>query len=214
MLLFAALLTASLQADSLQIRFVGNEGVELSDGRTTLLTDLPYRPGAFGYMTYDPGALRPAGRVVSLISHGHADHFDPALFRPTGWEIIGPREVTRSLPGERVLPLADTIRVGAFTVHPVPTPHGPEHYSYLVTWRGRRLYLVGDTEQADALLAATGLDVAFVSPWLACTVSRSGAAIDAARVVIYHHRSGEGTRGCLTALVPAPGESFALAPKP
>ncbi len=54
-------LFASGQADSLTIRYVANAGVELSDGATTLLVDLPYVSGAFDLMTYDPSALAPAG---------------------------------------------------------------------------------------------------------------------------------------------------------
>jgi len=204
-----------IQPDQLRIRFVGNEGVELSDGVTSLMVDLPYQPGASGYMVYDPEALQPPGLVISLITHGHADHFDETLFLARDWSIIGPAEVTGRLPAERVIPLSEAISVGEFTVRPHRTAHGdPEHYSYFVAWRGLRLYFVGDTENPSHLLSVTKLDVAFVTPWLGCTAGAFGRRIDADRIILYHHREGEGTRGCFEAVVMEQGESFTLSARP
>ncbi len=204
------------QVAALQIRFIGNEGFELSDGETTILTDLPYQPGAFNYMQYDPGTLDPQGRVVSLITHRHADHFDEALFLERDWDIIGPVEVTARLPAGRVVVMSEAIEVGAFTVRPHRTAHSDvEHYSYLVTWHGLRFYFVGDTENPGHLLSVPKLKVAFVTPWLGCTAGAFGREIDAERIVLYHQAEGEGTRGCFDAQVMEQGESFTLtAPTP
>jgi hypothetical protein len=35
-------------AAGLEIRFIGNMAFSITDGKTTLLTDFPYRSGAFG----------------------------------------------------------------------------------------------------------------------------------------------------------------------
>lgn len=220
-MIHAALLAVALQAGGLQspdmqtaelrVRFIGNEGFELSDGETTIVTDLPYQPGAFNYMRYDPASLTPEGRVISLITHRHADHFDEDLFLERDWSIIGPVEVTDRLPDERVIALSEAIEVGEFTVRPHRTAHrDTEHYSYLVTWRGLRLYFVGDTENPSHLLSVTDLDLAFVTSWLGCTAGAFGRRIDADRIVLYHHRPGEGTRGCFEALVMQQGESFTM----
>jgi L-ascorbate metabolism protein UlaG (beta-lactamase superfamily) len=217
-MLFATLLLATLQVGGLgelRIRFIGNEGFELSDGETTILTDLPYQPGASDYMLYDPEALDPQGRVISLITHRHADHFDKALFLERDWSIIGPAEVTDRLPAERVIALSEAIKVGAFTVRPHRTGHSDvEHYSYLVMWRGRRMYFVGDTENPSHLLSVPKLNVAFLTPWLGCTAGAFGRRIDAERIVLYHHRESEGTRGCFDAQVMEQGESFTLTAPP
>ena len=199
------------QATELTIRFIGNEGFELSDGETTILTDLPYQPGAFDYMRYDPEALDPQGRVISLITHRHADHFDEALFLERDWNIIGPVEVTARLPAGRVVPPGPAIKVGEFTIRAHRTAHSDvEHYSYLVTWRGLRLYFVGDTENPSHLLSVPNLTVAFLTPWLGCTAAAFGRGIDAETIVLYHHHEGEGTRGCFEARVMQQGESFTL----
>lgn len=188
---------AAAASDSLHVRFIGNEGVSLSDGATTLLTDLPYVSGAFGYMHYRPEQLRPEGPVVSVVTHRHDDHFSPALFRERDWQIVGPEEVTAALPAARVLSLRDTVAVGAFRIVPLRTPHSDtEHYSYLITWRGVRLYFVGDTEDPTRLLATPDLDVVFITSWLSCTVEARGATVDAARLILYHQRADGSDRVC------------------
>ncbi len=188
------LLATTSETDiALTIRFVGNAGVELSDGQTTLLVDLPYEPGYLGYMSYDLSDIMPRGRTVCLITHRHRDHFRPAWFHGKDWEIVGPKEVTDELPEERVIALEDTVTVGAFSIVPSRTPHGDtEHYSHLVVWNSSeggtlRFFFVGDTEDPANLFSQKDLDIAFVTSWLGCAASREGGSIDAERVVLYHH---------------------------
>jgi L-ascorbate metabolism protein UlaG (beta-lactamase superfamily) len=107
---------------TLQARFLGNAAFEISDGETTLLTDFPYRSGAFGYMEYDPSELRARPRSVCLITHAHADHFDASLVAKVGCRVVGP-----------ALPAAETVRLEGITIQPVKTGHaGAAHFSYLV----------------------------------------------------------------------------------
>jgi L-ascorbate metabolism protein UlaG (beta-lactamase superfamily) len=165
------------QATELSIRLVGNAGVALSDGTTSVMVDLPYEPGAFGYMHYDPDALRPVGATVSVITHHHDDHFDAGLFlsRP-GWRIIGPPSVTARLPLERVRS-GDSVTVGAFTVIAIQSPHTDDHRSYRIRWRGRVLHFTGDTENSGVFPAESrsghrasprGRDAAAVVNAIAC----------------------------------------------
>jgi L-ascorbate metabolism protein UlaG (beta-lactamase superfamily) len=212
LLLLAVALTAA--ADTLDIRFVGNAGFVISDGTVSLVTDLPYQSGAFGYMTYDLADVRPPGRVVAIITHRHDDHFDPNSFLTTGWEIVGPREVTDHLPADRVIPLGSEVSIGQFTIIPLRTPHsGTEHYSYIIEWRGRRLYLTGDTEDPTQLLATEALDVAFVTPWLLCQVSRGVGTIQSAQIVLHHQQPDRPPRACIPSRSLAQGEGFALTSK-
>lgn len=194
-----ALLSIALSlapSDSLQVRFVGNAGFEVSDGATTLLVDLPYESGAFGYMNYDFAALHPAGHVVSVITHRHADHFEPGLFQATTADIVGPEEVTDAFAPTRVLE-GRIVMVGDFRIQRFPTPHrDTEHYSYLIDWRGQRLYFVGDTEDPTHLLSTEGLDVVFLTPWLSCAVEEAGGAPNADKVVLHHHSPDQRSRVC------------------
>jgi len=206
----AALLTV-VQAATLNVQFVGNAGFELSDGATTIVTDLPYRSGASGYMKYEFADLHPRGRVIAVITHAHADHFDRELFLQRNWEIIAPEEVTRGLPAERVLDAAGGITVGRFHIEPVATPHGrTEHYSYRISWSGWRLYFTGDTEDPSDLLRMSDLDVAFVTPWLLCEIARRGAKVPARRVILHHQFPYRDSPHCLDPEVLEQGEGFSL----
>lgn len=212
--LLALLLPSIRQEPALTVELVGNAGVLLSDGATSLLIDLPYESGAFGYMRYDASALQPMGTVVSVITHHHLDHFDARLFLArNGWRVIGPPSVTRTLPPERVL-AGDSMDVGAFAVIAVATPHTPDHRSYRVRWRGRVLYFTGDTEAASAVPAAPRIDVLFVTPWLNCTLETAGSARPWERRVLYHVQPDGSDRVCGSVERMRQGARFTLPPDP
>lgn len=183
------------EQDELAVTMVGNAGVVLTDGATSLLVDLPYESGAHGYMVYDPEALDPPGAVTSIITHHHTDHFDPALFlERDDWRILGPPSVTGGLPPARVVE-GDSVSLGAFDVVVVPTPHTPDHRSYRIRWDGRVLYFTGDTEDAARLRDGPAIDVLFVTPWLSCTAELDVEAV-AARQIAYHLNPRGADRVC------------------
>jgi hypothetical protein len=203
---------APAQTPELTIHLVGNAGVVVTDGTTSLLVDLPYESGAFGYAHYDPGSVQPAGTVVSVITHHHRDHFDPALFLARAhWRIIGPPNVTAELPAERVLG-GDSVTVGAFAVIAVPSHHSPGHRSYRIRWRGRVLHFAGDTDDASTVPVEPHLDVLFVTPWLSCSFDWT-RMVGPIQVVLYHqHPDGSG-RVCGPAEALDRGEIVKLTPR-
>ena len=195
----------------LEGRFIGNMAWSITDGEFTLMSDFPYDSGAVrGYMTFDAAVevKSPTAATLSLITHRHGDHWSPTWFARTDWKIVGPRDVTAGLPPERVVSVSPRFPHGPLRIDAIETPHaGIGHYSYVVTWRGKRLYFSGDTESPAHLVNLRDLDVAFVSPWLYRSVLKSGARIDARRVIIYHHQAGEAVPECRAGChVPAQGE--------
>jgi L-ascorbate metabolism protein UlaG (beta-lactamase superfamily) len=215
LILLAGLAAATTCGPSpvLEIRFIGNEAVELSDGRTTLLVDFPYESGSGGFMTFDSAAVRPRGRVLALFTHAHRDHFDRAALLARGWPAFGPAELLALLPEDRVFSRADTVTFGAFRVARIPEEHaGIGHVAFLVTWRGRRLYHSGDTMDPAHLQAMPELDVALVQENLLCWMQQNrGARVPAREVIVLHHFSS-GSRRCLGARELAQGESIELGP--
>ena len=204
---------AFAQRPALQARFIGNMAFAISDGAVTLMSDFPYQSGYSVYMRYPASEIRsrtPA--TLSLITHRHGDHWEPALFLGTGWTASGPPDVTASLPPARVLALSKGAAFRTIRIEAIETPHADTgHYSYVVTWHGRRLYFSGDTESVDHLLRLTNLDVAFVSPWLFQSSLRGGGRIDARRVVIYHHQANEAVPLCRDGcVVPRQGETLQI----
>jgi L-ascorbate metabolism protein UlaG (beta-lactamase superfamily) len=135
------------------------------------------------------------------------------LFAKTDWKVAGPNDVIASVPAHRVVPLSEPrTTFGPIEIEPIATPHADVgHYSYIVTWHGKRLYFSGDTESSASLLAAKNLDVAFVSPWVYRAVVRNNHLVDARRIVIYHHEAGERIPECREpCLVPRHGQTISI----
>ena len=145
---------------------------------------------------------------------------DVVLFasKPTG-PPTGGRTFMPSMTGE-VLDRR-TERLGEKTgiyVHPLATPLGETpHYSYLVQWNGRRMYFSGETTDTKDLLAATDLDIAFVSPGIMAAVEKAGRVIEAKTVVVYHATNEEQQSRNMSVpcdhckvLLPMPGEAIQL----
>lgn len=196
---------------ALEARFIGNMAYAITDGTSTLMSDFPYQSGYSRYMTYDAALIRSAtapGTTLSLVTHRHLDHWEPALFGATDWKVAGPADVIAGVDPSRVVPLSGGGAFGGMRIDALETPHASVgHYSYIVTWHGRRLYFTGDTESTEALLAAKDLDVAFVSPWLYRAVVRARQRIDARQIVIYHQERGERIAECAQGCrVPAQGD--------
>ncbi len=195
----------------LQALFIGNMAFAITDGKTTLYTDFPYQPGAFGYMSYDFSKVPKTPGSLCLITHGHDDHFDPTLFGKLDAKIIAPPKLAATLPADRVIPFAPKMTYRDIAIEALRTPHASiDHDSYLVLWQGLRLYFTGDTESTEQLLAMKDLDYAFVSPWLLESVAKQNARIDARRVVVYHHKTGEKVPEIQDRIVPKQGEMIAL----
>jgi L-ascorbate metabolism protein UlaG (beta-lactamase superfamily) len=206
-----AMVAVSQNPSSVRLRFIGNESVAISDGTLTLVTDFPYQSGYSGYNTYEWPSHGLTGDVVSVITHEHRDHWEPKLFATTPWRVVGPS--TLAVDGHRLSVPRQPVRIADATITGIRTPHaGLEHYSYLIEWKGRRLYFVGDTESADALLAQKRLDIAFVTSWLWNRVKQAGRTIDANRIVLYHHqRPDETLRDCDRCIVPKQGAGIEFA---
>ena len=136
LLIAVTLAPLEAQAPPLQITFIGNEAVQISDGRRTLVSDFPYQSGYSRYMTYDRSKLTFNGEVIALITHRHLDHFEPAEPRGNGWQVVGPREVVAKLPDGKAVS-DSVINIADIRIQPVRTPHADvEHYSYRVEWHG------------------------------------------------------------------------------
>jgi L-ascorbate metabolism protein UlaG (beta-lactamase superfamily) len=203
--------TIAAQPATLHARFIGNMAFAIDDGTTTLMTDFPYQSGYSVYMTYRADQIRSdTSRTLALITHRHADHWERALFDRTDWHVAGPTDVVRDAAPARVVPLTPGATFGALQIEAIETPHANiGHYSYVVTWQGRRLYFSGDTESTAHLTGVAKLDVAFMSPWLYRSALTRGVTIDARRIVIYHHASGEQVPECRgNCFVPRQGDSL------
>ena len=212
-ILFLAVLAGLTQPARLDIRFIGNMAVSISDGAVTVMTDFPYQSGYSQYMTYPAAEIRSSTpSTLSLITHRHGDHWERSLWEKTTWQVAGPVDVLANVTAARIVPLSAGATFGTVQIEPIETPHASiGHYSYVLTWHGRRLYFSGDTDSVDHLAGLKNLDVAFISPWLYRSALKRNVRIDARRIVIYHHESGETVPECQTnCIVPRQGDAIQL----
>jgi L-ascorbate metabolism protein UlaG (beta-lactamase superfamily) len=201
------------QAPTLRARFIGQMAFSITDGTVTLVSDFPYQVGYAGAPPFADRELQASTQpTLALITHRHLDHWEPALFARTNWRVIAPTDAMERIKSDRVVALDRYGTFGPITIEAIVTPHHDlAHYSYIVTWHGKRLYFSGDTESPDSLLGAKTLDVAFVSAWQLQAAQRRGGRIDAKRIVIYHHQAGEQVPGCTgNCVVPRQGDTLEI----
>jgi len=197
-------------AEQLDFRFIGNMAFHITDGSTSLLTDFPYTSGAFGYMKYSLTDTGPVRDGLCLITHAHADHWDPALFSQTQYTIIAPPEILTTINSGKKVPFERLMKYKNIRIEAFATPHKGEHYSYLVIWNGIRMFFTGDTEETTTLLSMKKLDVAFISPWLLNSLKARNARIDAKKVFVYHHTEKEAIVDYQNRIVPNQGDTFRI----
>lgn len=201
-------------AADLQATFIGNMAFHLTNGKTEILTDFPYQSGYSEYMTWAKERVPAVQGALCLITHGHRDHFAAELAKEYCTTLLGPKDVSAAVP-DRVLALVPRVEHRGILIEPIATDHAKrEHYSYLVTWAGLRLYFTGDTDDLEPLLRARDLDYAFVSPWLLHRAAKRRAHIHARQIVVYHQTSTEAVPRYQDSIVPAQGGVLRLTKAP
>ncbi|MFP6583002.1 MAG: MBL fold metallo-hydrolase [Candidatus Hydrogenedentota bacterium] len=182
-------------AGELTVTFIGNMAFYISDGETTLLSDFPYLSGAYGYMEFEMEDVPEIKNGLSLITHFHSDHWHKKTFETMDVSIIAPTKITERLDKKRVIPWDEKkpMEYRGIQVEAISMPHNlaPQHFSYLVTWHGLRLYFPGDTETPADLLQCKDIDIMFISPWLIRTIERQNLVLDTKNLVMYHQKIGE-----------------------
>ena len=61
-----------------------------------------------------------------------------------------------------------------------------KHYSYVIEWHGKKLFVSGDTEHPETIGLIKGIDYAFVPTWILFYANEKHLSIDAKTKVIYH----------------------------
>jgi len=194
---FCFCLFATAQENAITIRFIGNCGLHLTDGQLDVYTDFPYKSGAFNYMEYPASeidSIRP--NATHLFTHRHPDHYQKKLVKRLSGALYGPWKVKKKRSADLTLP---KYTEADFKVEAFRTKHSlaKHHFSYLITWHGKRIYISGDTEDIPEMRALQNIDVAFVCMNLPYTMTvdaaASGVLAFKPKVVYpYHYRGKEG----------------------
>jgi hypothetical protein len=174
----------SAQSSEIKIKFIGNCGMYLTDGKQNIYLDFPYKSGAFNYMKYAKNEVDSIKEnAIFIFTHRHADHYSRRLLRKLSGQKFDPFTISQLEKLNSSLP---EFKITAFkTLHKV---YGIsfKHYSYLITWHGKVIYFSGDTGDLDDLKNIKNIDVAFVNPWLYMKAMREKVKIDAKKFGLYH----------------------------
>lgn len=203
---------AARKPGTLKIQFIGNMAFHITDGHTSLLTDFPYRPGAYGFMKYNVAEIAPIVDGLSLITHAHRDHWSPRRFKALGHTVMAPPRILRKLRGRKTVPFGRFMTHKDIGVEAIKTPHrfSPEHHSYVITWHGLRLFFPGDAESPMPFLEARNMDLMFVTPPIVRILHRHDRRLDAQRLVLAHQRERESVPPYQDCLRMQQGESLEL----
>ena len=149
------------QSNEITIRFIGNCGLHMTDGTTDIYTDFPYVSGFNQYMEYDDSELDDIKENSFFIfTHNHPDHYSKKRMKRIlkekngmkygNWNISELEDLGRS--------------ISDFQIQAFKTRHflSRRHYSYLITWHGKKIFLSGDTEHPETIAKIKDMDWAFM----------------------------------------------------
>lgn len=197
-LILFALLSAPPTDAARTMRYVGNAGFEISDGVHTVLLDFPYVSGAYGYMKFEASELEPRRGSLCLISHAHADHFNPEAVVEVGCQVAGPTEVMKLVPESARLPGTSPWKFEGATAKCIDSEHGGvDHCTLVLKWHETTFIAAGDVESIVPLIKDIPRPDIFVLPyWLANQTSVVREAFPGVRIVLSHEEPGASVDSC------------------
>lgn len=176
---------ASSQSNEIRIEFIGNCGLHMTDGKLDIYTDFPYKSGAYGYMEYDVAELDSIKEnAVHLFTHRHNDHHSGKLMKSAmkhkHCKQFGSWNIAKLMAWSKTIP--------DFSIEAIKTKHrfSLSHYSYVIIWHGKKIYLSGDTESAETIGKVKGIDYAFVPGWIMTDAYEKKMKVDAKQFYVYH----------------------------
>lgn len=185
-ILFSILNAVYAQSGEITIRFIGNCGLHLTDGITNIYTDFPYVSGFNQYMEYENSKLNVIkDSSIFIFTHKHPDHYSRKIMKRVlknkggskygSWDIEELEKLSTTIPD--------------FSIRAYKTRHllSRRHYSYLIEWYGKRIFLSGDTEHSETIVSIKNIDWAFMPSWLVKEVFMTkNEKVDARMIAIYH----------------------------
>jgi L-ascorbate metabolism protein UlaG (beta-lactamase superfamily) len=174
------------QNNEITIRYIGNCGLHLTDGITNIYTDFPYVSGFHQYVKYDDSELDEIKENSFFIfTHNHPDHYSKKRLRRVlknkggskygNWDVPALEALGKTIPD--------------FQIQAFKTKHSlsRKHYSYLITWHGKKIFLSGDTEYPETITSIKDMDWAFMPAWLVkAALMDNNFIIDSKRIAVYH----------------------------
>jgi L-ascorbate metabolism protein UlaG (beta-lactamase superfamily) len=156
----------------------------MTDGTVNLYTDFPYKSGAYGYMKYNAAEIDSVqSNAILLFTHRHADHYSRKIIKKLKKE-----KAVKKYGSGNIGRLKKLNSLSSFRIEKIKTKHrfSLKHYSYIITWHGKRIFLSGDTESAATVAGMKELDWAFVPSWIMLDAQEKKLTVPAKTIGIYH----------------------------
>lgn len=177
------------QSGKISIKFIGNSGFYMTDGSKHLCVDFPYKSGAHRYMEYSSSELDsiPVNSVL-LFTHRHADHYSKKLLKKLTGKAYGNWNVSE----------LEELNEPEFSIQTFKTSHKFtfKHYSYLITWHNKKIYISGDTGNAEPMSKIENIDWVLAPFWVYRNAQDQNILIDTKMYGICHlyptQKIGEG----------------------
>jgi len=173
------------QSNEIKIEFIGNCGLYMTDGTTNIYADFPYKSGAYNYMEFDKAELDSIKEnSIFIFTHKHADHFSENNMR----KVLKEKEGLKFTPwkSNKLIKYFESIPELHIKVFKTKHAFSIKHVSYLITWHGKKIFLSGDTTNAETIGEIKNIDWAFVPYWLLLDARDKEIEIDAKMKGIYH----------------------------
>lgn len=176
------------QSNEIKIEFLGNCGLYLTDGKTNIYTDFPYKSGAHGYMEFNELELDSIKEnSIFIFTHKHSDHYSKKnlkrIIKEKGGKKYGVSNISEL---EELNNTLNDFEIKAFKTKHKVFGVNFKHYSYLITWHGKRVYLSGDTTNPETIGKVKNMDLAFIPFWLYENAKDQNIGIEANEIGIYH----------------------------
>lgn len=187
-LVFSLLFIASegiSQTEEVKVRFISNCGLHMTDGTTNIYIDFPYRSGAFIYDEFDSSELDSIqDSSIFLFTHAHGDHYSRKNMRYVMKHKNGKKYGKWNIDSLTVLEK----EISNFQIEATKTIHkfSKDHYSYLITWHGKRIFISGDAESTETVATMKDLDVAFIPWWIWLSLHEENIELDTKMMAVYH----------------------------
>ncbi|MFT6166213.1 MAG: hypothetical protein ACJAV5_000098 [Vicingaceae bacterium] len=173
------------QSNEIKIKFISNCGLLITDGTTNIYSDFPYRSGAFIYDKFDSSELDSIKEnSIFIFTHKHGDHYSKknmrSILKNKGgkkygkWNIVELENLSNTIPDFKIKSFKNKHKFSF------------AHYSYLITWHGKKIYLSGDTESTSTIQQIKSMDWAFIPGWLLKSIFRNNIEIDTKMIDLYH----------------------------
>ena len=122
-----------------------------------------------------------------IFTHKHSDHYSKKnLKKVTNREnkkIYGVSNITEL---EKLGETIEDFNIKAYKTKHVIFGIPFRHYSYLITWHGKKIFISGDTTEPETIGAIQNIDLAFAPYWIIKYARLNNIKIDAKMIALYH----------------------------